>query len=35
MDTRGLMGRPLVAGNLKICDALQNRIVATGYASTD
>jgi len=33
MDTRGLMGRPLVAGNLKICDALQNKIVATGYAN--
>ncbi|GAB3090676.1 inositol monophosphatase family protein [Lysobacter terrae] len=33
MDTRGLMGRALVAGNLKICDALQNKIVATGYAN--
>jgi myo-inositol-1(or 4)-monophosphatase len=33
MDIRGLMGRPLVAGNLKICDALQNKIVATGYAN--
>lgn len=33
MDTRGLMSRPLVAGNLKICDALQNRIVTTGYAN--
>jgi myo-inositol-1(or 4)-monophosphatase len=33
MDTRGLMGRPLVAGNLKICDALQNKIVVTGYAN--
>ncbi|GAB3387957.1 inositol monophosphatase family protein [Lysobacter fragariae] len=33
MDTRGLMGRPLVAGNLKICDALQNKIVTTGYAN--
>ena len=33
MDTRGLMGRSLVAGNLKICDAVQNKIVATGYAN--
>jgi len=33
VDTRGLMARPLVAGNLKIVDALQNRIVATGYAN--
>jgi myo-inositol-1(or 4)-monophosphatase len=33
MDTRGLAGRALVAGNLKICDALQNKIVSTGYAT--
>jgi myo-inositol-1(or 4)-monophosphatase len=33
VDTRGLMARPLVAGNLKIVDALQNKIVATGYAN--
>src|SRR5688572_21490436 len=33
MDTRGIAGRALVAGNLKVCDALQNRIVATGYAT--
>ncbi|WP_133499659.1 inositol monophosphatase family protein [Cognatilysobacter terrigena] len=32
MDNRGLMGRPLVAGNLKVCDELQKRIVDTGYA---
>lgn len=32
MDNRGLVGRPLVAGNLKICDALQKRIVDSGYA---
>ncbi|TCZ86617.1 inositol monophosphatase family protein [Lysobacter sp. N42] len=34
MDNRGLMGRPLVAGNLKVCDELQKRIVDSGYAST-
>jgi myo-inositol-1(or 4)-monophosphatase len=33
MDQRGLMGRQLVAGNLKICDALQQKIVNTGYAA--
>lgn len=33
MDTRGLMTRQLVAGNLKIADALQQKIVSTGYAS--
>jgi myo-inositol-1(or 4)-monophosphatase len=33
MDTRGHMPRQLVAGNLKICDALQTKIVNTGYAS--
>jgi len=33
MDTRGLAGRSLVAGNLKICDALQQKIVNTGYAA--
>lgn len=33
MDTRGLMTRQLVAGNLKIADALQQKIVGTGYAS--
>lgn len=33
MDTRGLAGRSVVAGNLKICDALQNKIVVTGYAT--
>ncbi|CAA9301405.1 MAG: Inositol-1-monophosphatase [uncultured Lysobacter sp.] len=33
MDNRGLAGRPLVAGNLKIADALQTKIVNTGYAA--
>lgn len=33
MDTRGHMPRQLVAGNLKICDALQTKIVNTGYAT--
>ena len=33
MDNRGLPGRQLVAGNLKICDALQQKIVNTGYAA--
>ena len=33
MDARGTIGRQLVAGNLKVCDALQNRIVNTGYAA--
>ena len=33
MDNRGLAGRPLIAGNLKISDALQQKIVNTGYAA--
>jgi len=33
MDNRGLAARPLVAGNLKICDALQQKIVNSGYAA--
>ncbi|RNF86295.1 inositol monophosphatase family protein [Montanilutibacter psychrotolerans] len=33
MDARGTAPRPLVAGNLKVCDALQARIVNTGYAA--
>jgi myo-inositol-1(or 4)-monophosphatase len=33
MDNRGLLGRPLVAGNLKVCDELQKKIVDTGYAT--
>jgi myo-inositol-1(or 4)-monophosphatase len=33
LDNRGLVGRPLVAGNLKVCDELQTRIIDTGYAS--
>jgi myo-inositol-1(or 4)-monophosphatase len=34
LDNRGLLGRPLVAGNLKVCDELQKKIVDTGYAGT-
>ncbi|MGO1069385.1 hypothetical protein [Lysobacter sp. CA199] len=34
MDNRGLAPRQIVAGNLKIADALQNRIAKTGYAAT-
>ena len=33
MDNRGLAGRPLIAGNLKISDVLQQKIVNTGYAA--
>lgn len=33
VDTRGLATRPLIAGNLKVADALQQKIVATGYAN--
>lgn len=33
VDNRGLAGRALVAGNLKVCDQLQKRIVDTGYAA--
>lgn len=33
MDNRGLMSRPLVAGNIKVCDELQKKIVDTGYAT--
>jgi myo-inositol-1(or 4)-monophosphatase len=33
LDNRGLVGRPLVAGNLKVCDELQKKIVDTGYAA--
>ena len=33
MDNRGLAGRALVAGNLKVTDALQAKIVNTGYAA--
>ncbi|MEH6420854.1 inositol monophosphatase family protein [Pseudomonas sp. CGJS7] len=33
MDNRGLAPRQIVAGNLKIADALQSRIVNTGYAA--
>jgi myo-inositol-1(or 4)-monophosphatase len=33
MDNRGLASRPLVAGNLKVTDQLQQRIVDSGYAA--
>lgn len=33
MDNRGLASRPLVAGNIKICEILQQKIVNTGYAA--
>lgn len=33
MDNRGLAGRPLVAGNIKVCEILQQKIVNTGYAA--
>jgi myo-inositol-1(or 4)-monophosphatase len=32
MDVRGSNPRPLVAGNIKICELLQQKIVNTGYA---
>ncbi|SJZ74731.1 inositol monophosphatase family protein [Novilysobacter spongiicola] len=34
MDARGVAGRPLLAGNLKVANLLQQRIVNTGYASS-
>lgn len=33
MDHEHLDGRPLIAGNIKVADALQARVKATGYAS--
>jgi len=33
MINRGLAPRQIIAGNLKIADALQHRIVNTGYAA--
>lgn len=33
MDTRGTHGRGLIAGNIKIADVLQKKIVETGYAA--
>ena len=33
MDARGVDGRPLLAGNIKVAELLQQRIVNTGYAS--
>ena len=34
MDARGIAGRELVAGNIRITDALQRTIVSSGYAAT-
>ncbi|MBW3550520.1 MAG: inositol monophosphatase [Proteobacteria bacterium] len=33
MDARGVAGRPLVAGNIKVAELLQQKIVNTGYAA--
>jgi myo-inositol-1(or 4)-monophosphatase len=33
MDDRGPQTRPIVAGNIKVCDALQKTIVSSGYAA--
>jgi myo-inositol-1(or 4)-monophosphatase len=33
MDARGVAPRTLLAGNIKVADALQQKIVNTGYAS--
>ena len=33
MDQRGVIGRQLVAGNLKVTEALQKAIVSSGYAA--
>ncbi|MBO7941845.1 hypothetical protein JTP77_039025, partial [Streptomyces sp. S9] len=33
MDNRGLPPRQIVAGNLRVAEALQQRIVNTGYAA--
>ncbi|MFP5374257.1 MAG: inositol monophosphatase family protein [Gammaproteobacteria bacterium] len=33
MDARGMAGRPLLAGNLKLTEALQKTIAASGYAA--
>lgn len=33
MDVRGMPPRPLLAGNIKVADLLQQRIVNSGYAS--
>ena len=33
MDVRGMNPRPLVAGNIKVAELLQQRIVNTGYAA--
>jgi len=33
MDQRGVLGRQLVAGNLKLSEQLQKAIVNSGYAA--
>ena len=33
MDARGIAGRQLVAGNLKLTEVLQKTIVSSGYAA--
>ncbi|MEG3193114.1 inositol monophosphatase family protein [Lysobacter sp. D1-1-M9] len=33
MDARGVAGRPVVAGNIKVAELLQQKIVNTGYAA--
>lgn len=33
MDNRGVDGRPLLAGNIKVAELLQQRILNTGYAA--
>jgi myo-inositol-1(or 4)-monophosphatase len=33
MDHRGVLGRHLVAGNLKVTEVLQKTIVSSGYAA--
>ena len=33
MDVRGSNPRPLVAGNIKVCELLQQKIANTGYAA--
>ncbi|QDH69479.1 inositol monophosphatase family protein [Marilutibacter alkalisoli] len=33
MDARGIQPRALVAGNIKVCELLQKKIVDTGYAA--
>jgi myo-inositol-1(or 4)-monophosphatase len=34
MDFQGAKGHQIVAGNLKVCEALQKAIVTSGYAAS-